>query len=287
MKFHRGEVAVQEKMGVREMAERIGNGIHSQIPATAQRWLRDQRLAAATTVAPHGSVWVSLLTGEAGFLEPVDENTLHLNLAPVDELLQTNLAANEALGLIVLEPATRRRMRLNGTARCDDTGLLISARQVYSNCPKYIQARHIIGAGPVEVAEVQTGNVLMARQIQWIERADTFFIGSLHDGNADSSHRGGNPSFVQVENGSCLRWPEYSGNAMFNTLGNLQQNARCGLLFVDWESDRALQLSGVAHLQHGASTVSVEFQLERWRETVHASALRWQFSEFSPFNPAV
>jgi predicted pyridoxine 5'-phosphate oxidase superfamily flavin-nucleotide-binding protein len=287
MKFHEGEVAVQEKAGVRAMAERIGNSIHSQMPDVAQHWLPKQHLAAATTVAGDGSVWVSLLTGEAGFLEPVDQSTLRIAIAPLDELLQSNLASNAALGLIVLEPSKRERMRLNGTARLDGSELMIRAKQVYSNCPKYIQTRQVVTVEHSRVPTVQTGSTLLEAQRQLIERADTFFIASCYDGNADASHRGGNPGFVQIESETSLSWHEYSGNAMFNTLGNLQQNSHCGLLFVDWESGRALQLTGTTSLKHNGSEIIVQFKLKQWRETENSSPLRWRLEELSPFNPPV
>jgi predicted pyridoxine 5'-phosphate oxidase superfamily flavin-nucleotide-binding protein len=286
MKFHEGELAVQEQLGVRAIAERVGNIIQSHIPEVAQDWLRHQRLAAATTIAADQSIWVSLLTGQAGFLEPFNQS-LRLHSALDDDVLQRNLATDEAIGLVVLEPATRKRMRLNGTAKTERNGLLVSARQVYSNCPKYIQARHVVEAGQVAARVRRMGVVLREEQRQLIESADTFFIGSSFEGNADASHRGGSPGFVRVESESCLSWLDYPGNAMFNTFGNLHLNPRCGLLFIDWETGRTLQLSGIAILKHHGSQVTVKFHPARWIEALGASPLRWQLDDFSPFNPAV
>ena len=59
--------------------------------------------------------------------------------------------------------------------------------------------------------------------------ADTFFIGTTHPARgADASHRGGPAGFVRVD-GGALWWPVYSGNNMFNTLGNLAVNPVRGL----------------------------------------------------------
>jgi predicted pyridoxine 5'-phosphate oxidase superfamily flavin-nucleotide-binding protein len=75
------------------------------------------------------------------------------------------------------------------------------------------------------------------KQQRLIREADTFFIASSHrDGGADASHRGGNPGFVHVLNETKLIWPDYSGNGMFQTLGNLAIDPRAGLLFMDFES---------------------------------------------------
>lgn len=287
MQFHEGEVAVQERLGVRAMAERVGNSIGTRMPAVAQAWLRAQHLAAATTVAPDGSVWVSLLSGEAGFLEASDETTLQVRTALVDDVLQANLAANSAIGLIVLEPSARKRMRVNGTAQLEHGELTIRAQQVYANCPKYIQARHVVETEQETATIAQTGTALAEAQRQLIQSADTFFIGSYSDGNADASHRGGNPGFVQVVSETLVTWLDYPGNTMFNTFGNLYNNSQCGLLFVDWNRGQTLQLSGHAFLEHDGSQTSVRFQLHQWRETVNGSSLRWQLDEYSPFNPRV
>ncbi len=194
MTFHEGEKAVQERVGVRAMAERIGSSIHTQMPIVAQQWLRAQQLAAATTVAPDEKVWVSLLTGEAGFLEPQDEVTLCVRSPSVEHFLQTNILANDAIGLIVLEPSTRKRMRLNGSAHLERDTIVIKARQVYSNCPKYIQERHLLESSRESSGATKSGTMLQEQQRQLILGADTFFIGSHYNGNADASHRGGNPA---------------------------------------------------------------------------------------------
>lgn len=77
----------------------------------------------------------------------------------------------------------------------------------------------------------------------------------------DASHWGGNPGFVQVS-GDRLRWPDYRGNAMFNTLGNLESYPRAGLLFPDFETGATLQLTGRASIDwdsaHAAASPGAE-----------------------------
>ena len=65
---------------------------------------------------------------------------------------------------------------------------------------------------------------------------------------ADASHRGGNPGFVRIVDAHTLLIPDYAGNTMFLTLGNIQANPRAGLLFVDFASGSLLQLSGTAEI---------------------------------------
>ena len=56
-------------------------------------------------------------------------------------------------------------------------------------------------------------------------RGDVLFIATAHaTRGADASHRGGNPGFIEVLDGKTVRIPDYAGNSMFNTLGNLVVN---------------------------------------------------------------
>jgi predicted pyridoxine 5'-phosphate oxidase superfamily flavin-nucleotide-binding protein len=124
---------------------------------------------------------------------------------------------------------------------------------------------------------------LDARQRAWIGNADTLFIASFHpEGGADASHRGGFPGFVSVLGDDRLAFPDFPGNAMFNTLGNLTEYPRAGLLFVDFETGDVLQLSGRAQVE---SDFSVRLDVDEVRETRAASPLRFRLVEYSPAIP--
>ena len=131
-------------------------------------------------------------------------------------------------------------------------------------------------------------------QERWIQQADTFLIASAHpEGGADSSHRGGNPGFVRVSESSELTWPDYVGNNMFNTLGNIAANPLTGLLFLDFTSGSTLQLTGQARIiwdtaqmaEHKGAERLVSFRIEQVLEIQNWLPLRWQFNGYSPFNP--
>jgi len=63
-----------------------------------------------------------------------------------------------------------------------------------------------------------------------------------------SPHRGGRPGFVRVISPSELCFPDYSGNLLFNTLGNLEADARAGLVFIDFRSGAMLHIIGTARI---------------------------------------
>lgn len=245
MRYHEGELAIQARAGVRDQADRVGRIIGSTVPPAAAAFLLDRTFVVVSTVGEDGGVSASLLTGGAGFARTAGDGVVRLEPDGGHlERVVGDLAACHAVGLLAIDPATRRRMRVNGNAAVRAGSIEIAVREVYSNCPQYIHERHTLarfGALP----RVPPRSSLDEAERAFAGSADTFFIASAHPRTgADASHRGGPAGFVRVESGGRLSFPDYPGNNMFNTLGNLTVNPRAGLLFVDFESSRALQVRG-------------------------------------------
>ncbi|GAA4858316.1 pyridoxamine 5'-phosphate oxidase family protein [Kitasatospora terrestris] len=289
--FHPGERAAQARAGVADRADHVGRSIGSTIPAVAARFLTERRMLVVGAADREGRLWATALTGEPGFLRAADASTLTVAArpAPGDPLAEA-LASPAEVGTIALDPANRRRMRLNGRAAPTAEGFTVAAAQVYANCPKYIQRRtpapspaHPGGATATATDRLSTGQQLA------VSTADTFFVASAGpDGRVDASHRGGNPGFVRVLGPDRLRWPEYAGNAMYNTLGNLELGPSAGLLLPDWETGGSLLLTGRATVDWSdPGAPAVDYAVDRVVELAHATALTWSAPEFSPVNPPV
>ncbi|MFD6074379.1 pyridoxamine 5'-phosphate oxidase family protein [Streptomyces hydrogenans] len=286
--YHHGSLAVQARLGVQQAAAHIAPSINPGIRPVAAAFLEAQPMLVLGAAAPDGRVWASLLTGEPGFARATGPHTVSVagGLAPNDPLAEA-LATGTAVGTIALDPRTRRRMRLNGTARPSARGLLIEAEQVFANCPKYLQKRELYGSDPAGqgTAAPRTGDALTEAQLAAVRAADTFFVATTGPDGADASHRGGNPGFVHAEGPRELLWRDYPGNAMFLTLGNLETDGRAGLLFLDWESGTTLQLSGRAKTVYRLEERFVRFRVDSVVETPAASPLRWSAPAYSPANP--
>lgn len=213
--YHSGELEVQARAGVQYEASRVGKIIGAAIPLAAQEFLRRQPFAVLSSVDARGRVWVSILTGKPGFMRATDEQTVEIDGTPLShDPLCENLQANPSAGMLVIEFATRKRMRVNGKGELCDNHVIVYAEQVYSNCPKYIQAREWEFLDTTPQASIATrSSALTMPQQAWVKQADTFFIGSFHpQGGADVSHRGGNPGFLTVLDEKTLLWPDYIGN---------------------------------------------------------------------------
>ena len=157
------------------------------------------------------------------------------------------------------------------------------------NNPPFIR-----GAGGDLTLKSQSGRTLTAKQEELIRSADTFFVASFHSNRGvDVSHRGGNPGFIRVSNRTLLRIRDYIGNGMFNTLGNLAIDPHAGLIFIDFEHSRTLQLVGKANilwdledLEHPSETKRYwDFKIEQWLETDLPIKLNYEFLDYSPYNP--
>jgi hypothetical protein len=206
-----------------------------------------------------------------------------------------DVAANSKMGMLVIDFVRRIRVRINGEASIEPGGsILVAIQQLYGNCSQYIQRRTVVepamqgctSKGPLVSAS------LTESQIKAIRKSDTFFLGSVHaKSGADASHRGGLPGFVQADGPAHLSFPDYSGNNMFNTLGNIAVNPSVGMLFFDFETGNALQLTGKASVDwdqkriatfKGASRV-IEVAVNEVREVERATSLRYRFEAYSPF----
>jgi predicted pyridoxine 5'-phosphate oxidase superfamily flavin-nucleotide-binding protein len=297
--YHAGELTVQRQAGVEEQARRIAQGIKATIPPAAQAFLQQQPMVLVGSIDTRGQPWASLLTGAPGFLMPMDERTLRIAATPVfGDPLRDNLHDQAQLGLLAIELASRRRMRLNGQVEyLGDGSFAVHARQVYANCSKYIQARSLetIATGVRGPGRIRRSDQLSAEQQAWVARSDTVFIASAHpEGGADISHRGGNPSFVRVVNARTLLIPDYAGNTMFQTLGNLQANPQASLLLIDFASGATLQMAGTTRIIWDAERVAefagaerlVEVAVAEVVEIADAHPFRSHTVEYSPFNPA-
>lgn len=288
--YHHGSRAVQDLVGVRELADHVGRSIGDGIRPVAAAFLELQPMLVIGGADRAGAVWASLLTGNPGFVRATGPRQVSVagGLGAADPLATALAQEGTPVGTIALDPRTRRRMRLNGRARPTPRGLAIEADQVFSNCPKYLQKREVLpGRSATGPGATTRAAALTPDQRAFVAAADTFFIATVHAHGADASHRGGNPGFVRVLSPTELTWRDYPGNAMFLTLGNLTADPRAGLLFLDWTTGTTLQLTGRARTTHADDgSRTVRFTLTEALQTPSASPWRWSTPEFSPANPA-
>jgi hypothetical protein len=300
--FHPGELEVQSRVGVREKISAIGQRvIRDVMPEQHREFFPQLPFILVGALDAAGKPWASMLVGAPGFITSPDPRRLHIAAQPLPgDPLADSLRVGADVGLLGIELHTRRRNRLNGPIiSADERGFSVRVAQSFGNCPKYINRRgyQFVERDPRR-ARARTLDRLDNHARALINNADTFFI-ATHYGSAersrshgaDVSHRGGKMGFVRIDDERTLTWPDFVGNYLFNTLGNLQRNPQAGLMFPGFDSGDMLYVSGRGEIVWDGDEVRtyagaqrlVRFRIER---VVHSEAtlpLQWQLEEYSPF----
>lgn len=298
--FHSGEIAVQRMSGESAIAAQNSVVIADTVLGGARPFIQKQFMVVMTSVDSEGAVWSSLIFGSPGFVTAESDVIIKLDI-PVNQRdyldpFWTNISQNVVIGILFIELATRRRYRINGVLQSiDDAKVEILIREAYPNCPKFIQRRHLLaiseGAGePVKLK----GNQLEPKIKAIIKKSDTIFVASYYsETGADASHRGGNRGFIQIVDETTLKIPDYSGNSLFNTFGNIEVNSNTGICIPDFDNQYLLQLTGKSQIKWnqedplnltGGTRRFWEFKIDGWLLRKIPHQLKWEYLDASPFN---
>ena len=279
--FHEGERQLQQLTGQAEVIAQRGRAmIRDHMPEQHRSFFAQRPFMLVGGLDAQQQPWATLWAGPPGFAHSPDPHSLVLqpHMVAGDPLARA-WQVGAPIGLLGIEPHTRRRNRMNGVLTgVGPDGLQVAVRQSFGNCPQYIQPRRVSwhtsnttpppGARPADTAAGTTAETacLGAQATALIRGADVLFIASASaqarppcrqggqgGQGLDVSHRGGMPGFVRVSSSPAdgatqLTLPDYAGNQMFNTLGNILQEPRIGLLFVDFEARRLLWLAATAQV---------------------------------------
>ena len=303
--FHAGEQKMQTLMGVREKMETFGRRvIRPFMPEQHQQFYQQLPFLFVGHADDRGQPWASILCNQPGFISAIDEKHLNIAAQPLqgDPLLAAFQQADTQkvhLGLLGIELPTRRRNRLAGhITDITDNGITLTVDQCFGNCPQYIQSRDVsfIDTESLPAVSVEVMQEFDDEALNTLQQADTFFVASFFaDGSGeasegvDVSHRGGKPGFIRIDDHTTLTIPDYLGNNHFNTLGNIHENGKAGLLFIDFNSGDVLTMTGRAEVLldspdttyfQGAERLWT-FELIEARRIKNALPLRWHFNDYS------
>ena len=300
--FHEGDLKIQSLVGEDEIAKRNGQVIKNEILAGALDFIAKQSMVILGSVSKmYGKHWASVVSGSAGFISTHGQKTLLFDLNLInkveDDPLWQNLEAGRRLGVLFIELETRRRLKVNGIIEISDKNQIqLVVEESYPLCPKYIQRRRLDLASDTSKIknEMSRGSKLDEKTKDVITQSDTAFLVTSHASRGlDVSHRGGKKGFLKVVSDDQIRCPDYSGNSMFNSFGNLEENPQSGLVVVDFKNATALQLTGEAYVELDQEDEDNQtngtgrfwtFKIESWILQPLYLAQR-EFLDYSPFLP--
>jgi uncharacterized protein len=110
---------------------------------------------------------------------------------------------------------------------------------------------------------------LNERMVEFIGRQEMVWIAAADaNGECDCSFRAGPSGFVQVLDDRTVRYPEYRGNGVMASLGNIAENPHVGMVFLDFDQERiGLHVNGTARIvEAGGDGDGAQPRVERWVE---------------------
>ncbi|KAH7923314.1 hypothetical protein BV22DRAFT_593662 [Leucogyrophana mollusca] len=280
--WHPGEQAIQN---IIRLPERVSiKAIVNRLPEQ-HRIFHSSRLhfLPVTTLDKQGRPWASILCSVGGvpaFISSPTDKILHVeaHLWPGDPIFHTlrDVGTRQVLASgIGIEVATRRRNKFAGRVSDAafnglDVSLHLIVEQALGLCPKYINIRTIRpypNTAPHAVHQCLTmgdEERLPDDVIAFIHQADTAFIATsyvapvededTHPSRVGTNHRGGRPGFMRVRptDGRTIVLPNYAGNRMMNSLGNIYVTPLAGLVVPSFSSGSILYVTGEAKSLFGA-----------------------------------
>ena len=300
--FTDGQLAVQKITKEGEIAKMripmVKDSLHERfIP-----FLEYQILTFIGSQDSQGNLWSSLIVGERGFINAPSIHEITFDLSKIksnkNDIFFKNIETNSIAGLLFHEAQRRARYRAWGNVTMKGNLLSFNINMGYPSCPKHIQQEIIELPKDLKKIEVKTesGTALNLAEKEWISNAHTFFIATqTKKGDIESSHRGGSPGFIEILENGHLRVPDYLGNSMFSTLGNIYENPKAALLFIDYKKGKTLQLSGLTKIEFNQNSEKDfnksgetgrfwTFETKQWIKTLNHHQVNNEFEEFSPFN---
>ena len=300
--FHKGELAIQDKLGVRDLVHRYApKFVRSFLPQQHRDLLETLPFIVVGSVDSDQQPSASIIFGSPGFVRSPDETAIQIDARPtLGDLLRDNLRAGSPLGFLAIDFETRRRNRLTGKiTRSDHNGFAIKVDQSFGNCPQYIQSRT---ASSITIDDTRpTGGTITtpldnSALAKRLAVADTFFIASAYFEDMDDrkhgvdvSHRGGKPGFMKLAS-NVLTFPDFSGNNHYNTFGNIALNPKVGIVVPDFDTGDMLYINGTAEIIWDGPEVDafegaerlVKVQITKTTLVEQAMPVNWQFNDYSP-----
>lgn len=283
-------------------------------------------LLAFGTLDAEEKPWTALWGGEPGFSEPLGGGfvgTRTLVDGKHDPVVQAVVGSGEKRDMsrtkdgklvagLAIDLMTRKRVKtaghmIAGTIKDVDVEvegeenrkqtqlqLVTKIEQSLGNCPKYLN-QYEIRPALVMPELVSQASSLSEEGAALISKSDMFFLSTCAEDDMDVNYRGGPPGFVRIISPKTIAYPEYSGNRLYQSLGNLMLNPRIGITFPDYETGDVLYMTGTTEILAGTdasallpgSNLAVQIRISECRYVKTGLPFRGTKKTPSPYNPLV
>ncbi len=254
LRYHPGQIAIQEEAKTTHIAERLAYWV-----GPVAEFAQGADLFLLATANPDNTLSFTVLSGAPPLVEVPNESSRRIRHQPGELREESDLCIRFKPGLApqVIKPtqcgglainlAQARRARINGLLTPHADASELAATETFTLCRKYMapslpldDAPHL---GPLTREPLPLNDPWLANVLT---RAETAFLASLSpDGGPDVAHRGGPPGFLELDAAARrLTWSEYVGDGVFKSAGNIRANGVMTLLVPDVESGDGVELIG-------------------------------------------
>lgn len=326
--FHPGEKAIHNLLRLQTPRQ---NPTATGLPPHFAARLAASPLLALGALDAAGNAWTTLLGGAPGVAQPLSlgaHGILGVGASGVttfDPVLEALLGRDEGeeepyhisreeleggggrlVGGLGIDLALRDRVKFGGrlvAGKVDgdesSVEMAVLVEESLGNCPKYLNKKSIRPHTTSSPKLVGDKLPLPKEAVDLLGKADMFFLSSTDGlGGMDTNHRGGPPGFVRIlhddeEDGTVLVYPEYSGNNLYQTLGNLHLRPKVGICVPDFDTGDVLYLTGDTEILFGSgklmphTKLAVRIHVRDMRFVSDGLGFRGELGERSGYNPPV
>jgi hypothetical protein len=239
LSYHAGQIAVQEEAKTRHVADKLAHWV-----GPVGEFALGADLLLLATAGADGILSFTVLSGEPPLVQIAGDSELRLRFPPsLAPFSQTPVAC----GGLAISLGQARRARINGTLISNGGAVELAAAETFTLCRKYMAPSLALEMrphlGPVACEPLALDDPWLAGLLA---KAETSFVASVSpDGGPDVAHRGGPPGFLELDpSGRRLTWPEYVGDGVFKSAGNVRATGIMTLLVPDHDSGDGVELVG-------------------------------------------
>ncbi|MDG2251763.1 MAG: pyridoxamine 5'-phosphate oxidase family protein [Gammaproteobacteria bacterium] len=167
--------------------------------------------------------------------------------------------------------------------------------QFYTEAQRTLQNEFSTRDLAERIKEAVVTEILSDQQAAFIHSRNMFYLSTVDElGYPSCSYKGGDIGFVRVIDPKTLVFPNYDGNGMFMSTGNIQAKSKIGLLFIDFQTPQRIRVRGEAKCikegpvlkSYPGANLAVELTISNVWVNCPRYIHRMNLSDQSPYIPA-
>jgi uncharacterized protein len=246
LEYHSGQLQIQSEAKTSEVARKLAFWV-----GPIKEFVAGADLILLAVLDQNEMLRFTVLSGKPPLVSSINSrNGINFRIL----IKSVNVEPNFGFyGGLAISMANARRVRINGALIQNNIGTVLETKETFTLCKKYIAPSIMLGdiqhLGPVSRDQISIHDPWLHNVIT---KSETAFLASISpDGKPDVAHRGGPPGFLKLDTETQqLSWPEFVGDGIFKSAGNIRATNKMTLLIPDFESGDGIEITGQCEYQN-------------------------------------